>query len=172
MRPRNPAAVRFELRFARTARTDAAAQPRHRKATPGQARQQVVQLRQFHLQLPFASARAARKNVQNQLGAIQDLAAEGALQVALLGRRQVAVEDHHVHVLGLDALDQLFHLARTDERRRFRPVAGLQNRINNLGARAFGQNGEFTKGICGSLAGMSRRHGSAARPALQFQTYQ
>ena len=46
---RDAAAVGFELGFAGPARPDAPTQPGHLDAMPGQAGQQVVQLRQFDL---------------------------------------------------------------------------------------------------------------------------
>ena len=61
------------LRFARPARADAAAQPRHLHAVPGQPRQQVVQLRQLHLQPAFAGARARGEDIEDELGAVDDL---------------------------------------------------------------------------------------------------
>ena len=81
------------LRFARTAGADAAAQARHRRAVAGQPRQQVVQLRQLHLQLAFARAGAAGEDIEDQLRAVEDLDIERLLQIALLGGRQFAVED-------------------------------------------------------------------------------
>src|ERR1039458_7661332 len=80
------AAVGFELGFARTARADATAQTRHLHAMPAEARQDVVQLRQFHLQAAFPSVRARSKNVENQLRAVDDFAADGFFEVALLRR--------------------------------------------------------------------------------------
>ena len=69
------AAVGFELRLTGAARADAAAQPGHLDAPAGQARQQVVQLRELHLQAAFPGARAAGENVEDQLRAIDDAAA-------------------------------------------------------------------------------------------------
>ena len=60
------------LRFAGAAGADAAAQPRHLGAPAGEPRQQVVQLRQFHLKLALAGARAAGEDIQDELGAVDD----------------------------------------------------------------------------------------------------
>ena len=68
--------VGFELGFAGAARADAAAEPRQRVAGADQPRQQVFQLRELDLQLAFARPRAAREDVENQLRAIDDLAAD------------------------------------------------------------------------------------------------
>ena len=95
------AAVGFQLGFAGTAGADAAAQPRHLHAVAGEARQQVVQLRQFHLQAAFAGAGARGEDIEDELGAVDDLGIEGLFQVALLGGGQVVVEDDDVGGAGL-----------------------------------------------------------------------
>jgi hypothetical protein len=61
-----------------------------------QAGQQMLQLRQFNLQLAFASASPLSENVQDQRGPIQHLAVENFLQVAALSRRKLIVEDYGV----------------------------------------------------------------------------
>ena len=50
----------------------------------GQARQRVIQLSEFDLQLPFAASRMPRENIQNQLRAINHAAFGLFLDVALL----------------------------------------------------------------------------------------
>ena len=67
-----------------------------------QPRQQVLQLRQLDLQLAFARARAPREDVEDELRAIDDLAADRLFDVPQLRRRQLVVEDDDVDV-GLGA---------------------------------------------------------------------
>ena len=98
--PLDLAAVGFQLGFARAARADAAAQLRHRFALAAQPRQHVLQLRQLHLQLAFAGAGVAGKDVQNQLRPVQHAAGQRSLQVAQLRRRKVVVEEHQVGLGG------------------------------------------------------------------------
>ena len=124
MRLIDPAAIGFQLRFARTSRADAAAQPRHLDSASGQPRQQIIQLRQLHLQLAFARAGAAGEYVQNQLRPVQNLAVERALQVALLGRSQIRIEQDHVGFVNINQIAKLFQLARSDERGGIRRSAG------------------------------------------------
>ena len=90
------AAIGFQLGFAGTAGADAAAELRHLHAASRQSRQQVLQLRQFHLELAFTGARVAGKDVEDELGAIDDAQVELALQVALLRWRQLVIEDDEV----------------------------------------------------------------------------
>ena len=69
----NTPAIGFELGLAWSSGADAAAKPRQGGTGANQARQQILQLRQLHLELALASLRAPRKDVQNQLRAIDDL---------------------------------------------------------------------------------------------------
>ena len=92
----DPPAVGFELRFARSARADAAAEPRQRVARSDQPRHQVLELRELDLQLAFPRSRAPREDVEDQLRAIDDLAIERLFEVAQLRRRELVVEDDEV----------------------------------------------------------------------------
>ena len=92
----NAPAVVLQLLLARAARADAAAQPGELGAASPQPRQQVVQLGQFHLQLALPAASSAGKNIQNQLGAVNHLQVQFALQIAQLRGREVVIEDDQV----------------------------------------------------------------------------
>ena len=85
---------------------------------PVKPRQQIVQLRQLHLKLAFAGARPPRENVQDELGAVQHLHVQRLLQIALLRRRQFAIEDHHGRFVKVDLGLQLVDLAGADQRGR------------------------------------------------------
>ncbi len=93
-------AVGLKLRFARAAGADAAAEARHFDAATGEARQPVVQLREFHLQAAFASVGAGGEDVEDELGAVDDFRLDGLFEIALLGRGEVVIEDHHVGLGG------------------------------------------------------------------------
>src|SRR5207249_6334975 len=110
------AAVGLELRLAGSPRADAAAEARHQRALAGEARQHVVELRQLHLEPALAAARPPGEDVEDELGAVERLAADPALEVALLGGRQLLVEEQEVDVLGLGGARDLFDLAAADER--------------------------------------------------------
>ena len=84
--PRNFPPVGFQLRFAGTARSDAAAQLRHLDAASSQARQHVLQLRQFDLQLAFAGSRMTRKDIEDELRAVDHPPLNNLLDIALLRR--------------------------------------------------------------------------------------
>ena len=58
------------------------------------------------------------ENLQDQPGAVDDLAAKSPLEVALLRGRQSAVHDHKIDLLGLDLGRDRFDFALADKRRR------------------------------------------------------
>ena len=87
-------AVGFELSFAGTARADRALHAFEVRPLTGQPRQQVLMLGERDLDRAFAGSRALRKDIQNQRGAVDDLAVESFLEIALLGGRELVVADH------------------------------------------------------------------------------
>src|ERR1700720_2606110 len=50
--------------------------------------------RDIDLQLSFAAARVSRKNIQNQLRAVDNAALGGGLNIPLLHRREIAIKDN------------------------------------------------------------------------------
>ncbi len=94
--PVDLAAVGLELGFARSAGADSAAQLRHFHAPSGQSRQHIFELRQFHLQLAFTGSGMAREDIQNQLRPIDDAGVNNALDIALLRRRKIVIEENQI----------------------------------------------------------------------------
>ena len=76
-------AIAFQFLLARAARSNAGAQA-GQVAAADKPRQQMMQLRRLDLEAALLGARALRKNVEDQLGAIDHLHLEGALEIALL----------------------------------------------------------------------------------------
>ena len=112
------APVRFELGFARSARTDAAGLLGERSTLAPQTGQAVLQECELDLRFAFGRAGVLREDVQDHRGPIDRGAPEDLLQVALLGRREIVFEHDGVGVDGQTDLAELLHLARTQERRR------------------------------------------------------
>ncbi len=82
-------AVGFQLGFAGAAQADrTTALALQVGPAAHQARGHVLELRQLDLQLAFGAARALRKDVQDQAGAVDHAALQRTLQVALLDRAQ------------------------------------------------------------------------------------
>src|SRR5271166_4298823 len=94
--PENLAAIGLQLRLARATGPDAAAELGHLDAATCEPGQQVLQLRQLDLELTFAGAGVARKNVEDELRAVDNPYVEVALQVTLLRGRELVVEDDHI----------------------------------------------------------------------------
>ena len=145
----NFAAVGFELGFARSAGADAAAKLRHLSAAAGEAWKHVLKLRQFDLELAFAGAGVAGKDVENQLRAIDDAAVKFALEITKLGRRQLVVEDENSGIGHLGGGGNLFDLAAADQGCRVGTVAALQHLSHHHCAGALGQLAQLGKRLFG-----------------------
>jgi hypothetical protein len=92
------------------------------KVGPGahQPRALVAERGKLHLQHTFAGARAVGKDLQDQAGAVQKLAAPGLFEVALLHRRHRTVDQDKADPVGFDPGLQLVDLARPEQHARLR----------------------------------------------------
>ena len=79
-----------------------------------QARQPVAQLRELDLHHALLARRVLGEDVEDQRDAVDDVAVEQLLEVALLRGRQLVVEHHDVDVERLAELAQLLGLALAD----------------------------------------------------------
>ena len=130
---------------------------------PAQPRQQVLQLRQLHLQLALAGARVAGKNVQNQLRPVQHAAGQRRFQVAQLRRRKVVVKEHQIGLGRSGDAGNLLHFAGANQRRRIRPPAPLHHLGRHYAAGARHQLAKLGQGLFGVQ--LRRRTRSAATAA-------
>ena len=135
----------FELRLARTARADSAAQPGERTALAGETRQHIFQLRKLHLQTPFGRARAAGEYVENQLGAVDHLDVDSAFEITLLRRRELAVDNPDAGIESLRQFGQLLDFAVSEQRRGIEDGTNLKHFGHDLGSGAGGELGELAK---------------------------
>ena len=111
-----------------------------------QARQQVLVLRQLHLQLALARLGALGKDVEDQARAVEHAHAEFFLQHAHLRRGQFVVKYREVAVVGEDELAQFRHLALAEEGAWVGCGLVLQQRRNGLAAGRLHERGELGKG--------------------------
>ena len=91
--------VGLDLGLAGSPRADAAAQPLEVLPLPDQARQQVGELGELHLELALHGARPLGEDVEDERGPVDDAQAERAAEVPLLDGRQRVVGDHEVRAL-------------------------------------------------------------------------
>ena len=165
------AAVGFKLGFPRSTGADSAAKLRHGLAPAGEARQQVLKLRQFHLELTLAGAGVAGKDVEDDLGAVENAKLERGLQVAQLRGREIVVEKDQVSLRGGGNACDFLHFTRANERGRIGTVTALQKLGGNLGTGAGHQLAElgqrlFSVQFRGWTARLGR--GCSQRPGKSF----
>src|SRR5208337_679563 len=80
-----------------------------------EARHGILELRELDLEDRLLGAGAARENPNDQLVAVVGLEPRKFLPVALLGRRELMIEENGVGGLGLCRRDDLVCLARPEE---------------------------------------------------------
>ena len=83
----------------------------------------VRKLRQFDLQVAFVSAGAIGEDVQDQFRARHHPAAQAFFEIALLGWRELVIEDHNAAFGALDGGFQFLDFAAAHEPARMRLVA-------------------------------------------------
>jgi len=132
--PANDAAIHLEFLFAGSPNADAALLT-HDGTAARQSRQHVLKLGQFDLVLAFIGLRALRKNIENQLGAVNHLDAENFLQVDGLAGTQIRIEQDDVRACLVHRRLHLRRLSRPDQRRRTRPRAALHKGTCDIRAR-------------------------------------
>ena len=98
-----------------------------------------------------------REDIQNQLRAIDDTRVDDALNVALLRRREVVIEQNHIRGNRGGCARNLFQLALADQRRRIRPVLALSEFAGDLGACARRQRPQFVERFLGGEIGTEIR---------------
>ncbi len=121
-------------RFAGSAPADAAGQAAERVVLLAQARQGVLELRQLDLQLAVAALGALREDVEDHLGAIQDLEIGLAGDGVRLSRAQIAVENQGLGA-EIDGLGHhVFELAGAHDEARICLIAQLDDAFDHVDA--------------------------------------
>lgn len=118
------AAVEFDLFLAGSAGlAEAAALALKVSPAAHESSGEVLELGELHLKTTFPGLGAGAEDVENELRAVEHGKLDGALNVALLCRREGNVEDDDVGMQFMSELAELLHLARTDEEGRIGLVA-------------------------------------------------
>ncbi len=147
----NTTAIGFQLFFTRAANTDAArstagtaraaatalaAEPGHLGSLPGETRKHVIELSEFDLKLTFAAASVAGKDVEDELGAIDDAALGDFFDVALLDGSEFAIEDDQGSVVGVGFGTNFVEFTAADKGGGVGGVTNLEERSGDVGTSA------------------------------------
>src|SRR5438876_3956588 len=139
----NDAAVGFELCFARPPEPDAAADTRQVGPHARQTRQQILELRQLHLQLRLVTARPRGEDVENHLGAVHHAHAETLLQFDALDGGETLIEEHQGCIGILQIFGERLDLALPEIEVGSRRVDALDGLTNHLGSGRIGETLQF-----------------------------
>ena len=113
----------------------------------GEPGQQVLVLRQLHLEPALLGLGPLGEDVQDQAAAVQHLDAQQICQHPLLGGGQVVVEDDHGGLLLLHHAADLLHLALADEAVGVRLVPALQDHAHGLAPGGVHQGGQLRQAL-------------------------
>ena len=127
----------------------AARLPREVRPLAGEARQQVLELRELDLHHCSARAGVSGEDVEHDGAAVEDPLAGEPLEVAHLSRRQVVVEDNHVGSSRVRAFLQFVGLALADVVRHADARLRLQHPVDHDEHRGLGEPGELVDGVLG-----------------------
>src|SRR5207248_3151403 len=162
--------VDLELGLARAAGADAAGLLAQLDAATAEPREPIAQLRQLHLHHAFLAASVLGEDVEDQRDAVDDIAAELLLEVALLRGRQLVVEHHHVDVERVGESAQLVGLAGADVRGGVRGRAPLKHRLDRSSAGGVGQQPELGEARFRLVQRVRARSGADEKRALLDDT--
>src|SRR4029453_14396379 len=114
---------------------------------PSEVRQKILKLGQLDLQSALPAARALRKDIEDQLGSIENLSREQILQIAALRGRKFIVKNDRGHLLILTRVFDRFRFAAADIVRSSRFLQLLRDSINYLRPGGIRQLSQFVERI-------------------------
>src|SRR5207247_6914806 len=129
--------VGLELRLARAAGPDPAAQALEVLPHPSHPRKVVLELGQLDLELALGALRMLGEDVEDELGAIDDAELQLVLEAALLARIEVVVHQQRFRIDPGQGLFQLDELPLADVRARVRRRTApneLSDRLDSRGS--------------------------------------
>jgi hypothetical protein len=113
--------------------------------------QPVAQQGQFHLGLALGAAGVLGEDIEDHRGAVDGGAAEQLLQVAVLGRRELVVEDDGIGIEGAAQRGDLLRLPAPHEGGRVGGVAPLHYAADHVGPGAVHQQGQLVQRLVDRL---------------------
>ncbi len=142
----NDASVGLDLSLAGTAHTYTAALALEVRPHAGEPRKQVLVLRQLHLRFRARRLGALGKDVENEIGAVENFHSKLALYVEHLLGGKVIVENGHGDVaIVVDEFPYFLELAFAHKSPRVGIVQALGEASHLLGAGSIGEEGEFVE---------------------------
>ncbi len=147
------ASVDLELGFTRASGTDATTLLAEVLLSPKPGKQ-VPQLCQFNLGLAFGRGCMLGEDVENDRGPIEGRSLEDSLEIELLGRRQLVVEDNGVSIESERRFEDLVDLALAHERRWVGSVPLLDDAVHGVGPGGVDQQLELIERRLGVLVGL------------------
>ena len=151
------AAVALELRLARAAGADAAAEALEVLPHAAHPRQVVLELGELDLELALGADGVLGEDVEDQLRAVDDPRRERVLERPLLRRVELVVDDEHVGAaVGVQRL-QLLELPLADVGLLIGPVALLDELLDRLDERRPRELAQLAELVLG--VGPFREHG-------------
>src|SRR5215472_15375626 len=129
----NTAPIKLQLLLAGSASADAASKSGENSSLPRQARQQIIQLRQLHLELSFPRSCASGEDVEDKLCAVDDFEAKGLFEVSKLSGREVVIKDDAGGAGAVCQRASFFDFAPADQCGGIRPRRALQQAAQHLG---------------------------------------
>ncbi len=141
------AAVDLELSLAGAAGADAAALAGKVCPHAGEAREEVLKLGELDLKAALAGVSALGEDIEDELGAVEDLAGGEFFQVAPLGGGELVIEDDRGDLLDAALLGDVLGLALADIEGGGGLVEFLGDGADDIGAGGGGQLGELEEGV-------------------------
>jgi len=139
----DPAPIDLQLGLARAPGSDATGLLAERAARATQAGQAVTELCQLDLGAARQAAGVLGEDVEDHRGAVQRRPLQDRLEVALLGRGELVVENDGVCVVLLGEVAYLDRLAAADVRGDVRGVAVLEHPGHRVGSGRVDQSGQL-----------------------------
>ncbi len=143
--PEQTPAVHLELGLTGSPGADATGLLAEGPAPTTQPGQAVAQEGQLHLGLSFLAAGVLGEDVEDHGRPVDGRAAQDLLEVALLGRGQLVVEDDGVGIDGLRQLVEFLGLAPSHEGGRIGVIATLDDAADDVGTGRAHQEGELVE---------------------------
>jgi hypothetical protein len=143
----DPPPVRLQLGLAGSSSANSAAEPLQMGPGAVEAREEVIELCQLHLQLTLSALGPLGKDVQDQPSSVHHPFPQQFLQIPLLRSGELFVQDDQVDPR--TALPNLQRFALSDEIARVESIPFLQNRVGDARPGRPGELLEFGQRILG-----------------------